>query len=228
MTDAAAKLGVMGKHPAFGDFVQAGVLQNVDLGLTAWIDQTLSALRADMQDGWADFWAQAQMLRFWIGRDVLDDGVIGVFRPWHDKVGRQYPLIVMAQGPQIPFPGDQGAIDQTPWEQIEAHLANLAPQGGGGASLLQGLDLALPAQGDGERSQGATLWAHHPSGNLEALLRSAGRADPARAALGRSYWWTPGDYTRTAIWLGCNGLPSAASLGWLLAGTQKTGEPDGE
>lgn len=222
------RVGLMGKHPAFGDFLSARVLYEVETALTAWIDRSLTALRAELQKDWAEFWRHGQVLRFWIGREVFGQSVLGIYRPWHDKVGREYPLLLVVQGARVVFPGYGGAVDQTPWEALENHLANTRAATGGGAALLEGLEIDLPPETDAERLQGKTIWAHQTDGDLTALLRQAAQADPARAALGRSYWWSPGDSYRTAVWLGCDGLPDPRALGWLLAGTRKTGGAVGE
>lgn len=212
-----AKIGVMGKHPGFGDFVQAGLSRDTHDALMAWLDKTLARVQEDAHGDWKRWWAEAQPLRFWIGRDVLGVPLAGVLRPSRDKVGRVYPLILAAENVYLPVPGDGGAVDQGPWETLEAHLDTVQP-GQGGASLLDGLALDLPAETEMERSMGHCLWAHHPEGDLAALLRAAAKADLSRAALKRTYWWAPGDHARLPVWLGCHGLPDAGALGWLLAG----------
>ncbi|MBP0484976.1 type VI secretion system-associated protein TagF [Sagittula sp. M10.9X] len=207
----------MGKHPGFGDFVQAGLSKDVHDALMRWLDKTLSRVQEDAGSDWKGWWAEAQSLRFWIGRDVLGVPLAGILQPSRDKVGRVYPLILAAENVHLAVPGDGGATDQTPWEALETHVPRMQP-GQGAASLLDGLTLELPAETEAERSLGHCLWAHHPEGDLEALLRAAGRADLSRAALRRSYWWAPGDANRLPVWLGCHGLPDAGALGWLLAG----------
>ncbi len=212
-----AQIGVMGKHPGFGDFVQAGLSKDTHDALMAWLDRTLARVQDEAHMDWKAWWAEAQGLRFWLGRDVLGVPVAGVLRPSRDKVGRVYPLILAAENVSLLVPGDGGATDQTPWEALEAHLDAMQP-GKGGASLLEGLTLDLPAEGEAERALGPTIWAHHPEGDLDALLRAAANADLSRAAQKRSYWWAPGDDTHLPVWLGCHGLPDAGALGWLLAG----------
>ncbi|WP_370312031.1 type VI secretion system-associated protein TagF [Sagittula sp.] len=215
-----ARIGVMGKHPGFGDFIQSGLSKDVHDALMRWLDKTLSRVREDVGSDWKSWWAQTQPLRFWIGRSVLDVPVAGVMQPSQDKVGRDYPLILAAENVFLPVPGDGGATDQSPWEALEAHVTAMAP-GKGAASLLEGLTLELPAEGEAERALGPTIWAHHPEGDLDALLRAAAGADLARGALQRSYWWSAGDDTRLPVWLGCHGLPDAGALRWLLAGQPK-------
>ena len=225
-----APVGLMGKHPEYGDFLRAGLSDHVVDALNGWLDGCLPTLRDQMGQGWADFWDQAQDLRFWIGRAVLGRTLIGVLRPSRDRVGRRFPLLLVAEGVDHPAPlGAAG--DQTPWEVLSEHLDDMQP-GQGSAALLNGLDLSLPAEGEAAQQAGPVLWAHHPGGDLLALLHSAEGPDADRARLTRSYWWAPGyrDKTvnRAANWLGCPGLPEAQALAWLLAGVPGEAPQDGE
>ena len=231
MTDAP--VGLMGKHPGYGDFLRAGLSDEVVDRLNGWLDACLPPLRDQMGEGWGPFWDTAQDLRFWIGRAVLGTTLTGVLHPSRDRVGRRFPLILVAEGADVPLPlGDDA--DQAPWEVLSEHLEDMQA-GQGSAALLEGLTLTLPAE-DTAATTGPTLWAHHPEGDLAALLRSAETPDADRARLTRSYWWAPGVRSKTqnraATWLACPGLPEPQALGWLLGGvpgeTQTESEEGGE
>lgn len=216
----AATLGLIGKHPGYGDFLRAGLSDAVAIGLEHWLDAVLSELRDEVAGGWPEFWGNAQDLRFWIGSAVLGRGLIGVLRPMSDRTGRRFPLILAAEGAAV-LPPVQDA-DQGPYDILAAHLDVMQP-GQGASALLAGLTLDLPAE---ESGLGPTLWAHHPTGDLAALLRSAAAVDASRAQLSRSYWWASGGPSRAAVWLGCPGLPGAQALGWLLTGVASEGVAD--
>lgn len=216
MSERAA-IGLLGKHPGYGDFLKAGISEPLAEGLTAWLDPTLAALRDEMGQGWGDFWDRGQDLRFWIGRAVLGRTVIGVLRPWHDRVGRRYPLLLMAEGASV-LPPVNAPKDQAPWEALHAHL-HAMKEGQGAKALLEGLRAPIPAEDEVSAATGPTLWAHHPEADLPALLASAAKVDAERAQLTRSYWWATGGAGRASVWLGGPGLPTASALGWLIAGT---------
>lgn len=219
-----AAIGLMGKHPGYGDFLQAGLSDHVVEVMNAWLDACLPPLRDQMGEGWGAFWDNAPTLRFWIGRAVLGRTVAGVLQPSRDRVGRRFPLILMSEGCHVGLPLGTGA-DQGPWAALEDHMGEMQP-GQGGAALLTGLDLNLPAEDEMTAQLGPTLWAHHPEGDLDALLASAAEPDAQRAQLSRSYWWTPGVQTRrisrAATWLACPGLPEPQAMGWLLGGVPGT------
>ncbi|MFN3145136.1 MAG: type VI secretion system-associated protein TagF [Paracoccaceae bacterium] len=221
----AVAIGILGKHPDFGDFLHSGLSDESSSGLSIWLDKTLSELRDSQGEEWPRFWDAANLLRFWIGRAVLGRSLAGILVPSHDRVGRRYPLVLAVEGARLPMP----TIDpnQAFWTALEEHLARQRSDATRGAvGLIDGLDLNLSADGVPE-DNGDVLWAHRPDGDLEALLRAASREDPSRAATGRSYWWSPGNDTHAATWLGCNGLPKSDALGWILAGVAVTeGEPN--
>ncbi len=213
-----AKLGLMGKHPGYGDFLRAGIAPDLNDQLEGWLAQVLPPIRDQMGQGWAGFWDGAQDLRFWIGRAVLGQSVMGVLRTSRDRAGRRYPLLLIAQGADVAAPTVDP--DQSPYEVLTTHFSVMQP-GQGGAALLDGLTLPLPAEDPALAQIGDTLWAHQPNGDLAALLAAAGEPDGARAQLTRSYWWSVGSDTHAAAWLGCAGLPSTQALHWLLAGAAK-------
>lgn len=212
-------VGILGKHPGYGDFIRHGLSDATAQDFEKWLNTTLHSLRQQMGDAWPDFWDRAISLRFWVGRGVMGKTLAGVLVPSHDKVGRRYPFVLMAEAVGIASPvADQ---DQAFYEFLEQHLQRMQ-HGQGGAALLEGIGLeTLPAGQEAaeDLAQGPLIWAHQPSGDLGALLRAAGPVDQARAATSRSYWWAPPRANgMPAMWLGHTGLPDAHALGWLLSG----------
>lgn len=217
MTDTVS-IGLIGKHPGYGDFLRTGISEPVAEALGLWMDATLFSLRDDMGEAWPAFWDDAQDLRFWVGRAVFGQGrtLAGVLRPSRDRIGRRYPLVLVAEGVAL-APPTEVPQEQDVWTRLAAHFDAMVP-GEGARALLVGLDLALMPESEAAADEGPTVWAHHPEGNLAALLRAAVSVDAHRATAARSYWWAPGGGGRAAVWLGCQGMPDAAGLGWLLAG----------
>lgn len=208
-------IGIMGKHPGYGDFLRWGLSEPTVDHVMRWTDAVLPPLRDQMGEAWGVFWDEAQTLRFWIGRAVLGKTLIGVLKPSRDRVGRRFPLIMLCEGAAIAAPLSDW--DQRPWEDIEHHM-NTMEAGQGAKALLAGASFEIEGEDAAVASGGPTLWAHHPEGKLDALLRKAAEVDIVRAQLSRSYWWAPGSATHAPVWLGCQGLPDAQSLGWLLGG----------
>jgi type VI secretion system protein ImpM len=210
----SASLGIIGKHPGFGDFLAHGVSETARQGLDTWLTACLPPLRDRLGDGWEAFWDQAPTLRFWVGRALAGRTLAGVLRPSHDRVGRRFPLILVAEGAALPAPVI--SADQSFHTALEAQLDRMTP-GDGARSLLDGFDPALlpPPETEAALAEGPTVWAQRSDGNLATLLAEAAPVDHARAATVRSYWWTVGP---PAIWLAQPGMPGADAMGWLLGG----------
>ena len=225
---ADVKLGVMGKHPGYGDFLQSGVSEHVVEAMNGWLDASLPPLRDQIGEDWGPFWDAGQDLRFWIGRAVLGRSVAGILHPSQDRVGRRYPLLFLVEGADISLPlGEES--EQGAWDAMADQLERMEA-GQGAAALLTGAKLEIPAEDAATAGLGPTLWAHHPTGDLAALLASAAAPDAERARLTRSYWWAPGvktkDSNRAATWLSCPGLPAPQALAWLLGGVSGEGEEE--
>ena len=210
-------LSLYGKHPAFGDFLSRSHLPMVLADLETWLQKTLSDIKANTQDSWENQYDTACDIRFWVGHNVLKDGPIyGIMRPSRDRVGRRFPLIVFAQGPQVLPPVLED--DQTFYSRITALLNQAkAAQMKTVDDLIEMLVSAAPPAGDPQQDPGADLWAIHPAGDLTALLGDVGRADHLKAASTRSYWWWHGQGANQAGFYACQDLPGATGLGWIFS-----------
>ena len=158
-----ARLGLMGKHPGYGDFLRQGLSDHVVEGLSAWLDRTLPSLRDDAAEHWPSYWDSARRLRFWIGPEVFGATLAGILQPSNDKVGRRYPFLLLAEGAAVAAPVADAA--QTVYESLEDHIAAMTP-GVGAQALLAGLDLEIPAE----------------AGPAEGGDRAPSRAAPGRSA----------------------------------------------
>lgn len=210
---------IYGKHPAFGDFLTAGLEPAALTQLEAWVQPCLTAVRDELGEGWETAWDTAPPLRVWIGADVLGVPLMGIWVPSWDKVGRRYPLIVGVAGydtlPPIHPDHDEGF-----YVALEGALRDLDATTcaqGGVQGLIEGI--AMP-QINGTVPQmrpTGMIWGQRADGDLSRLMRDARDTDAARAQLGRSHWWYPAGAGRDAGWMGTNGLPDARALRWLMA-----------
>jgi type VI secretion system protein ImpM len=182
---------VYGKHPAFGDFVTAGLPGVAQDRLEAWLNGSLSALRVAWGEAWQDGFDDSPTIAFWIGARLTGDGALrGAMHPSQDKVGRRFPLIAgwAGPGPLPPSldPSDHYAAD------VAALLADLAPDPAHGA---QGIIDLLPDVAGEDVDADPAFWASRDDGDVAQLWADVAMADHLRAAHGRSYWWVVDDPT---------------------------------
>lgn len=209
---------IYGKHPAFGDFLAHGLAHELLGRFDTWLGEVLPALKKSLEDNWEATWAAAPRLNFWLGPDIIGAPLMGVFLPSQDKVGRRFPLIVGLTGVVTP-PPLHPAHDPVPYRTLAHHIAGFTvPKDGtrGASTLIDGLE-PPPLQGVVfEPGQDGTIWGHREDGDLRRLFSDALSADADKAQLGRSHWWHEAMPTRSAGWLGANGLPDLTALRWLL------------
>lgn len=187
-------LAVYGKHPAKGDFVEYGLPAGLKPVVEAWLDAVLAETRHALGEAWDRAWPAAPALRFWLGEAIWGEPVCGVLMTSADRVGRRFPLVILASGAEAAaLPAPAIAPDQAWYDGIEAHLRGLlrladftTP-----AALLTGI--AAPATNPDTPSAGPVdFWAVRPGSGVAGLLADIALTDHRRAAMGRSYWWVAG------------------------------------
>lgn len=214
-------LGLYGKHPAKGDFLDVG-LGSLKPALESWLDTVLAETRHGLADTWEAVWDNGHPLRFWIGADIWGEPVAGVMLPSADKVGRRFPLLILGAGADCPPAPVLNA--QQDWHAgVETYLLALcaAPDS---APALDGLSPSLPPAVATDPSDGPSdFWAVRPDFDTAGLLEDIAITDHARAAQRRSYWWAAGTAaSQSQVWAG-DGLPSGHVLAWFLRGHDQNG-----
>lgn len=90
--------GAFGKMPALGDFFRLGAAQEFVTPWDAFLQASLLAARQRLGARFEDCYLSAPIWRFALPPGVAgNQGVLGVLMPSIDRVGRQFPLTLMAQ-----------------------------------------------------------------------------------------------------------------------------------
>ncbi len=209
--------GLYGKHPAFGDFLSNNLTATAEAALIPWMTEVFAAVRDGLGDEWTGVFDAAAPLRFWVGGNIFGSApLFGVVAPSRDRVGRRFPLLLVAEdwARQPPVLDS----DQQVYEALEAHIAALEPEVDKGArGLLAGLPEFEPDDSAAE-AFAPGYWAANPSAPVEELFGTVRDTDHLRAAALRSYWWSAGTERRAAALYSCTGLPEADGMRWLLGG----------
>lgn len=96
-----AGCGAFGKIPAMGDFLRANLPPGFAEAWDGWLQRTLTAARADLGGRWLDCYLSAPIWRFTLGAGLAGRlPVIGVMMASVDRVGRHFPLTLVAPLPQ--------------------------------------------------------------------------------------------------------------------------------
>ncbi len=215
--------GFYGKHPAFGDFITAGLSQSLSDCIERWLNQMLPALRDGVADAWEAHYDNAPVMRIWIGPALTPEGrgFCGMMAAARDKVGRRFPLLAGVEGAAIaPPPTDP---DQQFYDTIGGFLNGYA-RGDDDARAMAGrfADAMLPGLSAADPLPATDFWASRPDDNVIRLWSDVASADAARAQATRTYLWRS-DQGGSALYV-TNGLPGAAAFAWMMGAAFTTPE----
>ncbi|MCV2869186.1 type VI secretion system-associated protein TagF [Defluviimonas sp. WL0002] len=156
----AGAFGAFGKMPALGDFFRLEVAPGFVTAWDGWLQNAILAARDRLGDAWHDCYMSAPIWRFTLSPGLAGGNpTIGVLMPSVDRVGRQFPLTLVA-------------TLQTGMDPIAAHFAAVP--------LFQELEsLALDALDDMARDAlaerlGQIVW--HFEAEPDRVELSPGRA----------------------------------------------------
>ena len=213
--------GWFGKLPSHGDFLARRLPPAVRLCFDDWLQRGLLQSRTDLGDAWLPAWLASPLWRFVVAPGVCGaQAWMGVLMPSHDRVGRCFPLLLMAAAGTAPLLADCLSVHEDWFVRLEdLALSTLEER-----FSLETLDTALmalggaPVSGHGVRACGALVqaptagaWETMTAGQLPALARVG-------LGPGQSAWWTAGAHKVAPCLAVCPGLPGARQFAALLDG----------
>ena len=97
---AAIVLGLYGKVPAHGDFIDRDLPVEFIRGWDDWLQQGVSNSRERLGEDWLELYLTSPIWRFVLSSGAVDEQVwAGVLVPSVDSVGRYFPLTLAASLP---------------------------------------------------------------------------------------------------------------------------------
>ncbi|MEJ6403014.1 type VI secretion system-associated protein TagF [Yoonia sp. 2307UL14-13] len=211
----ALSAGFYGKHPAFGDFVIAGLSQPLCDLLEHWLGQMLPDLRDGVADLWEDHYDSAPIMRIWIGPALTPEGrgFCGMMAPARDKVGRRFPLLAGVEGADIAPPPMHA--DQTLYDGIDTFLNGYDRDQDDARDMATRFAAAIlddPSPAD--PLPVTDFWAARPDGDITRLWADVAAAETTRAHATRTYLWRSG--SDSSALYATDGLPGAAAFAWMM------------
>ena len=92
--------GFIGKIPSQGDFVHRRLPWEFIDAWDAWMQASMTAARARMEDRWLEFYLVAPVWRFLLTEGACDRNAwLGLWFPSVDRVGRHFPMTVAVPVP---------------------------------------------------------------------------------------------------------------------------------
>jgi type VI secretion system protein ImpM len=225
--------GFYGKLPSHGDFLQRGVNDDFVNYWDAWLQDGMARSRSELGEAWLDVFLTSPLWRFALASGVVGAPVwAGILLPSVDRVGRYFPLTIVAELPPgvLPFELAVAGNGWFDWAEtlarrtLEDELVDLNRL----ESELRESDALLAAvRTPGPRLELESLAAVDaparwlelaPDGDMGRFFARVadGLAAAAREPLG--LWWTVGSERVTPSVLMTRGLPPASEFRKLLGG----------
>ena len=248
----ASAAGFYGKLPCKGDFLQRRVTQEFLEGWDAWLQQCLITSREKLQERWLDAYLTSPVWRFALADGVCGSGAYaGVMVPSVDRVGRYFPLTLVAQlnteDCLLDVASDPGrqwfdSAESLALGALQAHDLDLAVFDDQVAAL--GTPLRDPEAGESAYLRNLmqqSQFAHRPGQwqvplqTVHSLQRAANvfaSRELERTLRPLVLWWTDGSDAIAPCWLCNRGMPSPASFVAMIAGSwndfgwESLGPPD--
>ncbi|MES2103391.1 MAG: type VI secretion system-associated protein TagF [Pseudomonadota bacterium] len=218
--------GFFGKVTSHGDFVSRRLPPAFLEVWDNWLQQSVHTSKKQLDAAWLETYLTSPIWRFSLSNGVVDGNAwAGVMMPSVDRVGRHFPLMIVA--------GIQGQAPLLNWlEHGKAwydELEELALSSLGSNFLLDDFDAALreisapPGAAVLAEPVGHTAasWCLPINGLDQIQAGMSGlTSDIAQSLLaGHSLWWTDGSPRILPSVLMCKGLPEPAAFAAMLDGS---------
>jgi type VI secretion system protein ImpM len=237
MTRPLVEVGFYGKLPCRGDFLQRRAPQDFVDVWDAWLQEVIHESREKLQDAWLAAYLTGPVWRFVLSAGVCGSGsYAGVLVPSVDRVGRYFPLTVIAHlaAEECPLAIAGGtsewfetaeslvidaleaeALDFDTFDEQVALLrerlnAEVAVESSRLAELLR--DDRFPVDGNRWHMPLGTV------GSLQGAINVYAWREMSRALQPLALWWTQGSSAVAPSWLATRGLPEARACVAMLTG----------
>lgn len=192
--------GAYGKIPALGDFLRVGLSASFVKVWDDWMQRSLLAAQEALGSGWQDAYFSAPIWRFTLQPHHTGVAAMsGIVMASVDRVGRQYPLTLIAQHP----PGataQRHFANRAVFERLETLALTVLDHDLGRDELTRALDM-IQLQDLG----GSVLSSPVYSGSVPPDALLAGEA--LEPSLGTQALWTTTMDSNSRMML-CSGLPN--------------------
>jgi len=213
--------GWYGKLPSLGDFASRRLGADFIPVWDAWLQEVIHATRNASREGWLESYLTMPIWRFVLLPGLIgSNGWAGVLMPSVDRVGRQFPLTLVA-GLSSDAAVAHAVFHGAEWfEGLEATALSVLDPTRGPEELDHSLidrAFAAPQAADLPAPDGSTLRSlSSVSEGFELLAQTEALRAWGRDIGWSGLWWTRGRVGSDPLMLTCAALPTAEEFGWLV------------
>lgn len=218
-------LGLFGKIPAHGDFIERNLQRSFSLQWDDWLQRCIASSREQIGEHWLDIYLTSPIWRFCLSVGAIDSlAWAGILVPSVDSVGRYYPLTVAqpVSGKTNPF---EFLSTNNNWYESVEQIALSALQSNLNADeLIQALhQLEPPADCSPKHSHPVISLSNGKVINTDKLAIESAYAKLLHQTLSpqsesQSLWWSRGSQIMQPTVLHSKGLPTSQQFSAFLNG----------
>ena len=229
MASDSVAAGFYGKLPALGDFVGRRLGRDFVAPWDEWLQKVMSASRQQLGGGWLDAYLTSPLWRFVLAPGLCGEPArAGVLMPSCDRVGRYFPLAVVATVPSEDglfrlsqsangwFEAAENVLYSTPDEEVEFELSHF-DRDVEALGAPTPLAAAEPVDEFGDAS--ALLFTLGGGVSLGGAYAGIAEYLASRHMGPCSLWWTAGSEDVAPALRVCAGLPRARAFTHMIGGT---------
>ena len=113
-------IGLFGKLPAHGDFVQRNLSAGFINIWDDWLQHFIAGTKEQLGENWLDVYLTSPLWRFVFSAGVIDENIwAGIMIPSVDRVGRYYPFSIIKKLPHDVNPFEFMQLQTTWYKNIE-------------------------------------------------------------------------------------------------------------
>ena len=232
----ASSIGFYGKLPCKGDFLQRRVPREFVEVWDEWVQVSLNESKRQLEDRWLEVYLTSPVWRFVLAAGLCGgDSYAGVLVPSVDRVGRYFPLTIVARW-EFPVCVLQAAFNQERWfdlaeslardaldatqldlEEFDRQVIQLASEIEAGAGRCAWLP-ALVQKEDLDYRAAHWYLPLASTRSLQDTVEALATRELERRLSPLSLWWTEGSDRIGAGMLCVNGLPEPGGFAAMLSG----------
>jgi type VI secretion system protein ImpM len=231
------EVGLYGKLPCRGDFLQRRAPQEFVDVWDAWLQECMHESQQQLQGGWLDAYLTGPVWRFALSAGVCGNKpYAGILVPSVDRVGRYFPLTVVAQLHADHCPLEVACSSAALFESAEAlvlaaleaealdfdtfdeQIALLRDQLA--ADSAREATQVFASLRDSEFPFRTAAWQVPLAavGSLQAAVNALAWREMSRSMEPLAIWWTQGSNAVAPSWLCTRGLPDARAFVAMFSG----------
>ena len=121
MNNRLDTIGLFGKLPAHGDFIQRNLSAGFINIWDEWLQHFIRGTQEQLGESWLDIYLTSPIWRFVFSSGVIDENNwTGIMIPSVDRVGRYYPFSIIKRLPQDVNPFEFIQLQSSWYKEIEA------------------------------------------------------------------------------------------------------------